>query len=282
MEYRRRARHRSSDIDQLDSGRLHLPESRRARAGIHPGAETGQDTHLKTGVGRVQRGREDTVLTMAPEGLRHGEFVLVAVQTQTSVHRPKRPIPSWRLRPNNASDYDRAMRRLFPTLLIGLAMASLASCDLQQSLAARSDIAGSNPISAPEFAGALISGASGSSSFDLQKNLGKVVVVDFWGSWCGPCRAEQPELTALAQHYAAKGVVFVGIDMRDDTSSAKAYIQDLHVPYPSLTDTNESISAAYNVASPPTTVIVDRNGHITLRLLGTTAGMSSDLDQLLG
>jgi thiol-disulfide isomerase/thioredoxin len=151
----------------------------------------------------------------------------------------------------------------------------LCGCNLQQDVGSRTDTGGTGAMASP------ISGATtDGGTFAAARTQGKVTVVDFWGSWCGPCRAEQPELNQLYQRYSARGVVFVGVDMRDDKASANAYRSDFSVAYPSVTDSGD-IAAAYNVLAPPELVIIDKQGHIAARLLGTLSGSADALDRAL-
>jgi hypothetical protein len=75
--------------------------------------------------------------------------------------------------------------------------------------------------------------------------------------------------------------VFLGVDVRDDTAAALAYRHDLGVTYDSVPDPSEQISAGYNVAAPPTIVVVDPSGQVTSRFLGTVVGLSASLDRML-
>ena len=109
---------------------------------------------------------------------------------------------------------------------------------------------------------------------------GKVVVLDFWGSWCGPCNAEQPALNTLAKQWTPKGVVFLGVDEQDPVSNGAAYERTFDVPYPSVNDSSEVIISEYNVIDPPTVIIIDTKGDIVDRFLGTLVGISADLTKL--
>lgn len=165
-----------------------------------------------------------------------------------------------------------------PRSIVGALAAALllCACNLQQDVGSRTDAAGSGSVASP-VSGTTTDGAT----FAAAATHGRVTVVDFWGSWCGPCRAEQADLDTLYQRYAPRGVVFIGVDMRDDDASANAYRHDLSVPYPSIADSDGAVAAAYDVIAPPELVIVDRSGHIVTRLLGTLTGSASALDQAL-
>lgn len=166
---------------------------------------------------------------------------------------------------------------MFRHLSAALLCLTLAACNLQQDISARGDVAGSGQAATP------VSGTTTDGHF-LSASLmqGKVTVIDFWGSWCGPCRAEQSDLNTLYSRYHARGVVFIGIDMRDDDASANAYRHDYSVPYSSIDDSSGAVSGEYDVAAPPTLIVVDKSGHIVTRLLGTLTGSAAALDKALG
>src|ERR1019366_5965473 len=106
------------------------------------------------------------------------------------------------------------------------------------------------------------------------------VVLDFWGSWCVPCRAEQPELNTLNESFASKGVIFLGVDLVDTNVNGRAYERDFNVPYASVNDSSEVIASEYNVPASPTVVVVNAQGSIVDRFLGTLVGVRDDLIRL--
>jgi thiol-disulfide isomerase/thioredoxin len=110
------------------------------------------------------------------------------------------------------------------------------------------------------------------SRFNLDEWRGKVVVVNFWGSWCGPCRDEAPALEQVYKDNRARGVEFLGIDVRnDDPPSALAFLRSYHVDYPSLSDPSNLLALRFPGVPPnatPTTVILDRQGRIAARHSG--------------
>jgi thiol-disulfide isomerase/thioredoxin len=110
-----------------------------------------------------------------------------------------------------------------------------------------------------------------------------VVVLNFWGSWCGPCRAEAPTLAVTAQQYRPDGVTFLGVDVRDTTASALAFTRDFGITYPSVSDPGSVITldftAVVPIAGTPTTLVIDRTGHIAGAVFGTAT--SQELTDIL-
>ena len=155
-------------------------------------------------------------------------------------------------------------------------VAALASCGLQQGLAQGSDPSLSGPTLAPPINAATITG----TPFSWASVRGHAVVLDFWGSWCGPCNAEQPALNTLAAQWMPKGVTFLGVDELESSVNGAAYERTNKVPYPSVNDASEGIASENNVLDPPTVVIVDAKGNIVDRFLGTLTGVSTDLTRL--
>ena len=91
--------------------------------------------------------------------------------------------------------------------------------------------AGHRPL-APEFTATTLTG----SKLSFSSYRGKVVVLNFWGSWCPPCRAEAPTLAVVAEQYQPAGVTFLGVDERDTTASAEAFTRNFGITYPSVND----------------------------------------------
>jgi thiol-disulfide isomerase/thioredoxin len=127
--------------------------------------------------------------------------------------------------------------------------------------------AGHRPL-APDFTATTLTG----SRLAFSSYRGQVVVVNFWGSWCAPCRQEAPTLAVTAQQYRPDGVSFLGVDVRDDTASALAFTRQFGVPYPSVSDSGSTVTldftAVVPVAGTPTTLVIDRTGHIAGAVFG--------------
>lgn len=108
-------------------------------------------------------------------------------------------------------------------------------------------------------------------SLDIANWLGDVVVVNFWASWCGPCRAEAATLANSAKEFADKNVKFVGLNTRDGLASAKAFNDRFPTGYPSLQDQDGALILNFGNLGPaatPTTIVLDQQGRIAARILG--------------
>lgn len=126
---------------------------------------------------------------------------------------------------------------------------------------------GSRPT-APDITGATLTG----QRFSLAAERGSVVVLNFWGSWCPPCRREAPALAALARSFSRDRVRFIGVDIRDSAPSAEAFEQTFNVGYPSLNDPAGLVVLAFHGTVPPnafpSTLVIDRTGHIAASVFG--------------
>jgi peroxiredoxin len=96
----------------------------------------------------------------------------------------------------------------------------------------------------------------------LSEFRGDVVMINFWASWCGPCRQEMPLLDELYNNYKPLGFTILGVNVEEDSDKAKAVLKDIPVNFPVLFDTQNTVSRLYNVVAMPSTVLVDREGKV--------------------
>jgi thiol-disulfide isomerase/thioredoxin len=98
------------------------------------------------------------------------------------------------------------------------------------------------------------------------------VVLNFWGSWCAPCRGEAPTLAVLSQQYGSQGVAFLGDDVGDTQANALAFTRKVDVTYPSINDPGYAVVQKFSQVAPvsdtPTTVVIDKTGHIAGMVVG--------------
>ena len=133
---------------------------------------------------------------------------------------------------------------------------------------------------APAFEAAVVAnGEVDHARMSLAELKGKPVVIDFWATWCGPCRAELPIVDGLARRYKDKGVVVIGMNTQDEAGLAGPFATKRGVSFPILFDADNSISRSYRVDSLPTLVVINKEGKISAIRHGVTS--DADLDRLV-
>jgi len=117
----------------------------------------------------------------------------------------------------------------------------------------------------------------------LAGTRGHVVVVNFFATWCPPCRAETPDLVAAQKRYASKGVIFVGVDASENASLVSVFVKSKGIRYPIVFDSRDVVSKTYDVRAIPTTYVLDRNGVIRYRQVDQLSDsvLSGALDAVL-
>lgn len=114
---------------------------------------------------------------------------------------------------------------------------------------------------------------------------GKVVVINFWASWCNPCEEEAADLEAAWRYYEPGGqVVFLGVDYADTDPEAKAYLDKFEITYPNGPDLRGSLSQSFRIRGVPETYIIDQNGEIVSAKVGpfmSLAEIQAAIDPLL-
>jgi peroxiredoxin len=135
-------------------------------------------------------------------------------------------------------------------LILGLTLSVLAATSLASS--------GLTGQAAPDFALKSSSGAN----LRLSEYRGDVVMVNFWATWCGPCRQEMPLLDELYSRYERVGFSLLGVNIDDDSRRAMSMVSELGVSFPVLFDARKEVSKLYEVDAMPVTVLIDREGTI--------------------
>ena len=113
----------------------------------------------------------------------------------------------------------------------------------------------------------------------LAEQRGRVVMVNFWATWCGPCRQEMPHLNKLYEKYKASGFVLLGVNVDDDARNAASVATKLGVKFPVLFDTDKNVSKLYELNSMPSTVLIDRDGRVRFLHRGYQDGYENTYDK---
>ncbi len=159
------------------------------------------------------------------------------------------------------------MYRVFQYMPRGLSAIILAGC-LSGAYAAV-------PQPAPDFTLKSLSG----ENLKLSELRGQVVLVNFWASWCGPCRQEMPELDELYQRYRKLGFTILGVNVEQNTAAAQALLKEHPVHFPVLFDPQSIVSKLYNLDAMPSTVLVDRGGNVRYLHQGYVPGYEQTYQQ---
>jgi thiol-disulfide isomerase/thioredoxin len=140
----------------------------------------------------------------------------------------------------------RFLKPVVKTLALGaLIFSHSALSDIKQSVA-------------PDFT---LNSHSG-NNLRLSEFRGEVVMINFWASWCGPCRQEMPLLEELYTQYNPMGFTILGVNVEEDSSKAKQLLKDIPVSFPVLFDNQSKVSKLYDVVAMPSTILVDRDGNV--------------------
>jgi peroxiredoxin len=151
------------------------------------------------------------------------------------------------------------MRRFLPTLVAGVLVALPA-------------LAGELSGPAPNFSLQSRAGETVSLS-DLR---GDVVMINFWATWCGPCRQEMPHLEALHQRYHDLGFTLLGVNVEENSRLSDKFLEETPVTFQILFDPENTVSNLYNVVAMPSTVLVDREGNMRYIHHGYKPGYEND------
>jgi thiol-disulfide isomerase/thioredoxin len=173
-------------------------------------------------------------------------------------------------------------------VLLAAVLLAVSGCSRVDSTGDKGYVAGEGVITllpeAQRHAPGAVSGETlDGDQLSLSSYAGKVVVVNVWGAWCPPCRAEADDLAAAARELAPKGVVFVGINTRDASQdNARSFERRYDVPYPSIYDPGgRNLLAFRRTLTPnsiPSTVVIDAQGRVAASILGEVTSKTTLVD----
>jgi len=112
-------------------------------------------------------------------------------------------------------------------------------------------------------------------NLSLKELRGQVVMINFWATWCGPCRQEIPVLNTLYEKYRDTGFVLLGVNVDSESVNAIQMVSKLKATYPILFDTDKHASVLYRVSAMPTTILIDRDGKVRHIQKGYVTGVES-------
>ena len=129
-------------------------------------------------------------------------------------------------------------------------------------------LAGDGSGPAPDFN----LGARGGKNLALSELKGQVVMINFWATWCGPCRQEMPLLEQMYRKYRPMGFTMLGVNVEPDPSGAEDWLKETPVSFPILFDRENRVSKLYNVSGMPSSVLIDRKGNVRYLHRGYKSG----------
>ncbi len=113
---------------------------------------------------------------------------------------------------------------------------------------------------------------------DLANLRGRVVLIDFWATWCGPCKEEMPELEALYRRHASKGLVVVGVSVDEEDEGIDEFVAGIPVSFPVVHDADQGLADAWSPPNMPSTFLVDRSGQVVWMHGGFQVGDGPELE----
>lgn len=129
-------------------------------------------------------------------------------------------------------------------------------------------------VTTPVFAG-------GEPALDLEAYRGKVVYLDFWASWCAPCRKSFPWMNTMQAMYGAQGLVIIGVNVDANAQDAQAFLAQTPADFPIVYDPNGKLAEAYGLMGMPSSFLIDRNGKVVANHVGFRDSSPAEYEQQL-
>ena len=155
-----------------------------------------------------------------------------------------------------------------PSLIFNSRLNSWMRAAAMTAALAMTSLVGASTALAPSFT---LPSRSG-DNVSLAQLKGKVVMLNFWASWCGPCRQEMPLLDQMHKRYSALGFTLVGVNVDANSKDAEEWLSKTPVSFPVLFDRESKVSKMYDVSAMPSTVFIDRQGNVRYLHRGYKAG----------
>ncbi len=153
----------------------------------------------------------------------------------------------------------------------GLRIAGILAVGLLGSMLAGGQVVANNSV-APAFSLQTRDG----NTLSLADLRGEVVMINFWATWCGPCRQEMPLLEQIYQRYSGLGFTLLGVNVEEHSADADRFLAETPVSFPILFDPDNEVSKQYGVSAMPSTVIVDRQGNVRFLHHGYQPGYENE------
>jgi thiol-disulfide isomerase/thioredoxin len=154
---------------------------------------------------------------------------------------------------------------MFAALVVVAAAAAAASAESLQPIMTRLELeVAKKPLDIVDFELPALDGAR----VKLSGLKGKVVFLNFWATWCGPCRLEMPTMEKLYQQLRSEGLEILAVDLQEDNATVRAFATRMALSFPILMDSSGAVGAKYGASAIPTTYLIDRNGKIFARAIG--------------
>lgn len=115
----------------------------------------------------------------------------------------------------------------------------------------------------------------------LHSYEGKVVLLNFWASWCGPCRSEMPSLESLYKRFRHKGFVVLGVNLQQSPGTIKPFVKKFGLTFPVLLDRSGRVALSYAARALPTTYLINKKGEVTSRIVGAHNWSSPQVSKLI-